>query len=170
MGKTIDITNQRFGRLIALYPVGSTPQSQGKTCWFCQCDCGQTHVVVNTSLRRGLTHSCGCQGGKYRHGYSKVKNTHPLYRTWVNLRRRCSNPNTPSYKWYGAQGVRFDRHWDDFTIFLTDVGERPHPSLTLDRYPDKNGNYERGNVRWATHKEQANNRRPYPKNRKSRRK
>jgi hypothetical protein len=82
------------------------------------------------------------------------------------MRSRCTNPNTISYKYYGALGVSVCARWDNFEIFLADIlatiGERP-PGHSLDRYPDINGNYELGNVRWATVKEQNSNKRPYKK-------
>jgi hypothetical protein len=77
--------------------------------------------------------------------------------------------NFPSYWWYGKQGVKVDPRWNDFATFLADIGERPHPSSTLDRYPNKTGDYEPNNVRWATRKQQAENRQPYPPTRKTRR-
>lgn len=73
---------------------------------------------------------------------------------------RCHNPKHYAYKWYGALGVIVCGRWrESFEAFLLDVGERPSPKHQLDRFPDQNGNYEPGNVRWATSKQQNNNRR-----------
>jgi hypothetical protein len=79
------------------------------------------------------------------------------YSTWVNMKTRCNNPKSTQYEWYGQRGIKVCAEWQDFAAFLRDVGERPSKAHTLDRFPDKNGNYEPGNVRWATQKEQRRN-------------
>lgn len=80
------------------------------------------------------------------------------YKTWVGLRQRCDNPRDGKYMNYGGRGISYDPRWKDFKIFCLEVGIRPE-GTSLDRYPNNDGNYEKGNVRWATPKEQANNRR-----------
>ena len=80
------------------------------------------------------------------------------YRAWVDMHGRCTRPSHRSYRWYGAQAVSVCARWKKFENFLADMGDRP-PSMTLDRYPSKNGNYEPGNCRWATAQQQQNNRR-----------
>jgi len=82
----------------------------------------------------------------------------PEYMTWVNMRQRCLNPNTPTWEHYGGRGVAVSPRWDSFWVFLVDVGPRPTPGHSLDR-TDVDGNYEPGNVRWATKSEQSRNRR-----------
>ena len=71
--------------------------------------------------------------------------------------QRCNNPNNPAYHNYGGRGIKVCERWYDFNNFLADVGERPHPDRSLDRYPNNDGHYEPGNVRWATAEQQRNN-------------
>lgn len=79
------------------------------------------------------------------------------YKVWIGMKQRCDNPKDAKYDKYGGRGISYDPRWKDFKLFCEDVGPRPR-CTTLDRYPDNNGNYIKGNVRWATDKEQANNR------------
>lgn len=90
---------------------------------------------------------------------------HPLFWTWIGMRRRCDDERHPAFKGYGSKGIRVCDAWrNSFHAFLADVGEKPSPEYTLDRYPDPAGNYEPGNVRWATRKQQAENLvKPHPK-------
>jgi hypothetical protein len=82
----------------------------------------------------------------------------PEYFAWDNMRQRCGNPKHPEYKNYGARGIKVCERWKLFINFFADMGERPSPELSLDRI-NNDGNYEPGNCRWATPKEQANNQR-----------
>ena len=79
------------------------------------------------------------------------------YSSWASARRRCRSKTAHNYKWYGGRGIKFCERWDDFGVFLEDMGERPK-NHTIDRI-DPDGNYEPGNCRWATYEEQKVNKR-----------
>jgi len=91
------------------------------------------------------------------HGHTRNGET-PTYYIWCAMQRRCFNANTKDYPNYGGRGITVCDRWRQFENFLADMGERPQ-GLSIDRFPNNDGNYEPGNVRWATPKEQANNRR-----------
>lgn len=156
-----NITQQRFGRLIALLPQGK--DNHGMYRWLCQCDCGREKVVRSSDLIQGKTKSCGCFHDEaiakraFRHGHSKGAHSKgtKTYSTWMAMRDRCRYPNYKDYKYYGGKGIKVCERWNSFENFLTDMGERPE-GLTLDRI-DSNGDYEPGNCRWATWAEQRAN-------------
>jgi hypothetical protein len=93
-----------------------------------------------------------------RHGHTCGGTFSPTYQTWASMIDRCHNPNSTRWEWYGGRGIRVCERWQrSFEDFLSDVGVRPHDT-SIDRI-DTNGNYEPGNVRWVTHREQCRNRR-----------
>lgn len=96
----------------------------------------------------------GNTAGRPTHGKSGTR----THRIWKNMKSRCLNPRVPCYKFYGGRGITICARWLKFENFLADMGEAPD-NLTIDRFPDKDGAYDPGNARWATMKEQNNNRR-----------
>lgn len=131
--------------------------------WLCKCDCGNEHIVYDTGLSSGNVRSCGCfqkESASKRH---RVYNTpeeglkSAEYRAWRDIKSRCFNPNTKGYKNYGGRGITMCTEWaNSFSTFVADVGRRPSSSMSIDRI-NNNGDYEPGNVRWATRKAQLRN-------------
>lgn len=139
---------ERFGRLIVKAAFGSY---QGRRQWSCICDCGGRSIVSTRDLRLGRVTSCGC--AKTKHGHSR--GNHPLYQVWLEMRNRCSNPAHKSYYRYGGRGIKVDPRWNDFEVFLADMGPRPD-GYSLDRINNDLG-YSPGNCKWSTAQEQVLN-------------
>lgn len=165
MGRALinNFAGQRFGRLTV---VGRDASRRDSTYWICVCDCGKQKSVLGGNLKSGDNRSCGCLRRELAaergttHGHKRRKATSAEYRTWRNMISRCNSPHNKCYANYGSRGIKVCDAWvADFAIFLRDVGPRPSPKHTLDRYPNNDGNYEPGNVRWATRTQQNRNRR-----------
>lgn len=159
MAKALNITGERFGMLVAKKDIGSR---NGRRIWLCVCDCGGESKLTVGSLRSG--NSMRCDGHRSetakttftRHGAKANKQTSYEYVVWTLMRDRCNNPNNKSYGYYGGRGISIDPKWDDFSVFLSDMGCRPS-GMTLDRIDSELG-YSPTNCQWATRKQQSRNR------------
>ena len=167
MGTFLDLTGQRFGRLTVAY---RKPSREGRTFWMTRCDCGTEKIVNADHLRDGHVRSCGCLKREKNSREASIRNTthgrsHTLlYNTWKSMKSRCHNPSNRDYKHYGARGIKVCDRWrNSFDDFFADIGDRPSSHFSLDRI-DCDGDYTPHNVRWATRKTQANNRRGTPRN------
>ncbi|MDB5822148.1 MAG: hypothetical protein JWR21_852 [Herminiimonas sp.] len=159
MPNPIDISNQRFGKLLAIKPVPGPLRR-----WLCICDCGKETVLTTNKLTSGHTQSCGCikalttitNGFKNKvHGHSHLRDN-ATYRSWTSMRSRC-NGKFKGKEAYWERGISICARWESFSNFLADMGERPD-DMTLDRI-DVDGDYEPGNCRWASLKQQQRNQR-----------
>ena len=154
-----DITDNVYGRLTVLRYSHTTSGAL----WVCSCDCGNETVVMGSTLRAGVTVSCGCYGHEQRvasttrHGGTAGGEKTGEYKAWQEMKSRCYNPNASHFEYYGGRGIGVCERWlGSFAAFLEDMGAKPTPDHTLDR-KESDGQYCKENCRWATMKEQLRN-------------
>lgn len=159
MGKPIDITGQKFGKLTVLgvHHLGK----RNTRYWLCKCECGKETVQISVNLKSGRTKSCGCQ--RYielsernkKHGMSGTR----IYRIWRGMISRCKYKTATGYENYGARGISVCKEWEDFERFYLWALENGYSDeLTIER-KNVDGNYEPGNCEWITWEMQASNKR-----------
>lgn len=158
-----DLIGRTFGRLTVM---GFSHSEKYTRHWRCLCECGAEKILSTSRLISANTRSCGCMARElsaqrhYKHGYGKRNSAGRRPRTWeiwVAMRDRCNAPNHSSRANYGGRGIKVCPEWDDFSVFLRDMGECP-PKLTIERL-DVNGNYEKSNCIWASMSVQRRNQR-----------
>lgn len=163
MPNTIDLTGQKYGYLLAIKRVGTS--KDGRPLWLFNCKCGNKPIINSKDVRSGHSKSCGCLAKELltkrnlKHGQAFRHKASPEYRSWLGMRTRILDPTYHYYEHYKKRGIKICERWlnteDGFSNFLKDMGKRPI-GTSLDR-ENNEGNYEPGNCRWATHKQQMNN-------------
>lgn len=142
--RTSDMVGESFGSL--------TVQSYCGMRVTAKCGCGSVRDYSAYDMRRGKITNCGCKPEALTARHPKA------FRAWWNAVQRCHNPKNKSYPTYGGVGVTVAKEWrNNFASFFAYIGEPPSVGHSLDRFPDPFGNYEPGNVRWATLSEQQRN-------------
>jgi hypothetical protein len=169
MPAAIDITGQRFGRLVALALHSKGQRNpQRHPLWLCVCDCGQQTIVIVGSLRTGNTRSCGCLQRdvsrqlaktliRVTHGQSRNRRQTAVLQCWNNMMQRCFNSKCKDFKRYGGRGIKVCERWRSFTNFFADMGPMPD-GYSIERI-DVNGDYEPVNCKWIPLGEQWKNKR-----------
>lgn len=152
----IDLTGQKFGKLLVLKQVGKDRWGSYK--WLCICDCGKEIIAQSGNLKNRHTKSCGCLIIKIltKHGYGKKGRESKTYKSWLRMNQRCNNPNNKQWKNYGGRGIKICKRWKNFRSFLKDMGERPTKNHSIDRI-DNDDDYYKKNCQWATIKQQNRN-------------
>ena len=164
--RRMSIIGAKFGRLVVIddaMPTIRKDRGTKQRTALVKCECGNEKVVQVSCLRSGNTTSCGCFAREVTrlanstHGEAGSSRS-TEYHSWRGMIDRCTNQQHISHKYYGPFGVKICRKWrNSFEAFLADMGRKPSPRHSIDRFPDPNGNYEPGNCRWATPQEQGQN-------------
>ena len=176
MGKFIDLTGQRFGRLEVIDFAGYKKRADGHNAgyWRCVCTCGRETFVSARNLNSGAVKSCGClRLDKFKecrtvHGASpKYEKKDRLYIIWTGMKQRCYNHSHKNYTDYGGRGITVCDEWlHDFSAFQKWAMAHGYADdLTIDRIDNDKG-YSPDNCRWDTIKEQRKNQRPRSRKKK----
>lgn len=170
--RLIDITGQRFGRLLVIRKLA--PRKGGGSDWACACDCGKLCAVIGSNLRKGQTRSCGCLATEWSqfmgsnpefvakraekmvvHGHKRGRKVSREYKTWLQMKRRCYDPKCKDFVRYGARGIKVCDEWNEsFEAFFAYMGPRPAGDYSIDRLRSLE-DYKPGNCRWATRRQQC---------------
>ena len=149
-----------FGDLVILREIDRGMRGgQSARRFLCRCTCGNTKDFYLADLRIGDTVTCGCRPANLKHGQARDYARSKEYMAWRAMKARCLNQNHSHFKYYGGAGVTICPEWtQDFIAFLNHIGPMPSPGLTVDRI-DGTKDYQPGNIKWSTRREQVRNRR-----------
>ena len=158
MTKRLDLKGKTFGRLKV---IGLDSIKNGSSYWKCKCECGNIKSIYRGNLTNGYTNSCGCLHKEIcrdllsTHGFCKD----PLYSIFYGIQNRCNNPDNDAAEWYFEKGIKCEfKDFPEFKNYVeNNLGPRPSKKHSIDRYPNTNGNYAPGNIRWALPKDQILN-------------